>query len=141
MTSDNTSSHSDSANSEWRLLAMFTSDCEEGDVHAEMQSVTDAAQEFNLAAEQLAQIEAAIASALRNVAVRRYKFLHDRTVRIRILLANNARHAAATQCWGFFLLERIADDASNLANGIGYLIDAFLYPEGNTIPEPPRTEK
>jgi len=127
MTSHNLSSPIDSADSEWQTLVAFTASRESDDLYAPIESIAAAAQGLNVARSQLEQIKNAVSGAVRNVLDHRQRLLHEHAVRIRILVANNTTRA--TQCWGFFLLERIADDAHNLANGIGYLIEVFLYPD------------
>jgi len=127
MTSHNPSSPIDSADSEWQTLVAFSTLRVSDDIDVQIESIAAAAHALNIARGQLEQIKSAVSGAVRNVLDHRQRLLHEHAVRIRILVANNTTHA--TQCWGFFLLERIADDPHNLPNGIGYLIDVFLYPD------------
>ena len=132
MISHSRSSHNNSADSEWRTLTAFNATRATAATHAGIDAIAHAVRGLNLMDSQLQQIETAIIGAVQNATIRRRRLPQNHAVQIRLLVTGNVTHAVAAQCWGFFLLERIVDDAHHLADGSGYVIDVFLYPEGNT---------
>ncbi len=117
----------------WRTLAEFTLTGEPGSESQAVEGVTQAVHDLHLPSAQLERLKAIVAEAALN-AMRRCNALHPAgaLVFIRVLASNtNGVSRQWTQGWGFFLIERAMNDARTMGDKACYLIEVYLYLEGN----------
>ena len=117
----------------WQTLAEFSLTGEPGGESQAVEGVTQAVRDLHLPSAQLERLKAIVADAALN-AMQRCNTLHQPGARVSIrVLVSNANRVSRrwTRGWGFFLIERAMDDAHAAGGRACYLIEVFLYLEGN----------
>jgi len=114
----------------WQTLAEFTVTGESGSESLAAEGVVQAVRDLHLPSAQLERLKAIVAEAARN-AMRRCNDLSQpgASVAIRVLTSN--ANVTGRQGWGFFLIERAINDARTTRGRACYLIEVFLYLEGD----------
>ena len=117
----------------WRTLAEFTVTGEPGSESLAVDGVVQAVRDLHLPSAQLERLKAIVAEAARH-AIQRCGTMHQPGARVSIRVLASSTHVVSrrwTRGWGFFLIERAANDAHTMRGTVGYLIEVFLYLEGD----------
>jgi len=117
----------------WQTLAEFSLTGEPGGESQAVEGVTQAIHDLHLPSAQLERLKAIVAEAALN-AMRRCNALHPAGPLVFIRVLASQASAVGRQLnhgWGFFLIERAMNDARTMGDKACYLIEVFLYLEGN----------
>ena len=117
----------------WQTLAEFSVTGEPGSESLPAEGISQAVRGLHLPSAQLERLKAFVAEAARN-AMQRCSTIPQSgaVVSIRVLASNaNGLSRQSTLGWGFFLIERAINDARATSGRACYLIEVFLYLEGD----------
>ena len=140
----------------WRTLAEFTLDGISGNEHQAMDDIAGAVQELNLLPRRVERLKTAVGEATLSAMEYRSRYGAECPVLIRLLvsqrvipghLSTGSRGHSKPESWppepgakivghplpggwGFFLVERRADDTHHKGKKQHHVIEAFLYLEG-----------
>ncbi len=129
MQNDGTTSH----DRVWQTLAEFTLTGEPGSESQAVEGVIQAVRDLRLPSAQLERLKVSVTEAALNAAQRcNTARQFGALVSIRVLASNTTGVSRQwTQGWGFFLIEGARNNARTMGDKACYLIEVFLYLEGD----------
>jgi hypothetical protein len=129
--------------STWQLLLQFVSADGPASERESVQRVTEAVQELGLPSSQVEQIGKAVTGVLQKATKRGLQDRPEKPVTVRIWVSDgytggrtrSSSHGQgggrqARGGWGFFVVQKQAEEPQASARGAHHLVELFLYQEG-----------